>query len=120
MEKVTKTPLQKYFEPEIQELVEQMRPPEEIRAKLDVGFSFEKQDLILFEISPMWTDKNKKIQSPFAKAKFVKSKNIWQIFWRRASGIRGKWERYKFSPEVNSLEDFFKLVDEDEYHCFKG
>jgi len=120
MENVTKTPLQKYFEPEIQELVDQMRPEEEeIRKKLDIGFSFEKQNLILFEIRPGWKghefDYTKTIHIPFAKARYIKSKSCWYIYWQRANG---NWDRYTPHPTVKNVEDFFKVIEDNPYGAF--
>jgi hypothetical protein len=31
-----------------------------------------------------------------------------------------KWTLYDPKPKVKSLKDFLKLVEEDEYHCFRG
>ncbi|MFZ5430428.1 MAG: DUF3024 domain-containing protein [Bacteroidota bacterium] len=37
------------------------------------------------------------MNSPIAKARFIASRNIWKVYWMRASG---KWETYKPEPEV--------------------
>ena len=97
--------------------MEQIRPPEKIRPKLDIGYSFEKQDLILFEIRPKWNNPSEKMSSPFAKAKFIKSKDCWNLFWMRASF---KWERYKPCPAVKTVKEFIRIVEEDKYYCFYG
>ncbi len=110
-------------EKEIQRFVEAMRPKNlEIRKKLDIGYSFEKQKLFLFEIRPGWNsdmeyDYEKKIQIPFAKAWYIKSRKIWQIYWMRANG---NWELYDPNPFVKNLAQFFKIIELDQYGCFKG
>jgi hypothetical protein len=43
--------------------------------------------------------------------------NIWKIYWRRGNL---KWSSNEPKPTVNLLNDFFKIVDEVEYVCFKG
>ena len=104
-------------EHKIQSLLEELRPPEEIRNQLDVGYSFDGKELILFEIRPAWDNPQQILQSPFARTCFVKSKGIWKIYWMRGNG---KWDRYNPCPEVTNIEEFFDLVDEDQYACFKG
>ena len=97
--------------------VEMMRPPLHIRPKLDVGYSFEKYSLELFEIRPDWKDKSVIRKHSFAKAKFIKSQNVWRIYWKRASG---KWELYEEEPEVVDVTEFFRIVNEDKLNVFMG
>lgn len=121
------TALQRLFEPDIKVFVEKIRPENiEIRKELDIGYTFEKQDLIIYEIRPSMKqdakgefefDFDKKIQIPSAKAKFIKSKNIWRIYWHRANN---KWAAYTPHPEVKELSSFFRIIDEDGYGCFWG
>lgn len=105
------------IEKQIQHFVEELRPPEEIREKLDVGFTYINNIIEIFEIVPDWKNKNEKIHSPVAKAKYVKTRNKWNIYWRRANG---NWERYEPQPEVFELEDFFEILKADKYACFWG
>jgi len=97
--------------------IAKIRPRPEIRHQLDIGYEIKDQSVFLHEIRPKW-DNPKIIQThDYAKATFVKDKNIWKVFWLRADL---KWHSYKPKPTVNKLADFLKLVDEDEYCCFKG
>lgn len=106
------------WETEIQEFIDKLRPKDEkIRAKLDFGFSFEKYDLILFETRPDFRDPDKHLQHPFAKAKYVLSKKIWKIYWKRASG---KWELYSPNPQVAQLNQVLSTISEDKHYCFFG
>jgi hypothetical protein len=107
----------KIFEKEIQAFIEEKRPPVEIRDKVDLDYSLDGLILDIFEIRPFWRDANQKIHSPIARAKFVKSRNIWKIYWMRASG---KWELYEPAPEVGALNDFFTIIKEDRHGCFWG
>jgi len=106
-----------FIEVQIKSFVEDMRPAKEIRDRLDIGFKYEKSTLELFEIFPHFELKDKIIHSSFARAKFIKTQNHWKVYWMRASG---KWELYEPLPEVDHIKDFFKIVDEDKHHCFKG
>ena len=40
---------------------------------------------------------------------------MWKAYWQRADL---KWHRYDPDPEVDTINDFIKLVEEDEFGCF--
>lgn len=97
--------------------IEKIRPPEEIRKKLDYNYKIQNQSIILIEIRPLWNNPNKIIESPFAKTTFIKRKKVWKVYWMRANL---KWYLYDPKPEVTTLKKFLNLVEKDEYHCFFG
>lgn len=101
----------------IENYIESIRPPVEIRNQVDIGYSFKNNEVIIFEIRPQWNDESKKHQYPFVKAKFVKSQKIWKIYWMRANG---KWELYQPNPSVLNIQSFIDIVEEDEHGCFRG
>ena len=101
----------------IRNYIESIRPPVEIRKKLDLGYSFGSGQVIFFEIRPQWNDDTKVHEYPFVKAKYVKSHKIWKIYWLRANG---KWELYEPNPIVHSITSFIEIVEEDEHGCFRG
>lgn len=101
----------------IENYIESIRPPIELRKSVDLGYSFENNEVVLFEIRPQWNDENKFHKYPFVKAKFVKSQKIWKIYWLRANG---KWELYEPNPIVHSINSFIEIVEEDEHGCFRG
>lgn len=55
------------IEKQIAEAIERMRPPVEIRDKLDFGFIFEKNTVLLLEIRPNFVKSGEIMQIPFAK-----------------------------------------------------
>ena len=57
------------------------------------------------------------MELPVAKATYVKSQNKWKIYWHRADM---KWHGYEPEPDVDKIEDFLKIVEEDKYACFFG
>ncbi|MBN8678560.1 MAG: DUF3024 domain-containing protein [Chitinophagales bacterium] len=101
----------------LQAFIEAMRPPEHIRPQLDIGFSYEKQCIELFEIRPNWRDKTIIQHLPFARIRYLGTQNVWKLYWHRANG---KWVSYSPYPESPDLDLLLKEVDEDGYGCFKG
>jgi Protein of unknown function (DUF3024) len=97
--------------------ISKVRPPKEIRHKLDINYRIENQSIILFEIRPVWNDKTQFQQLDYAKTTFNKTNQIWKIYWRRANL---KWQSYEPMPSAQDLGDVLRIVDEDEYFCFKG
>lgn len=93
------------------------RPEPEIRDKLDIDYEILNQSIVLNEVRPMWNNPKEIIKMPYAKATFVHSKNVWKVYWMRGNL---KWYPYDPRPTVKRLQDFLKLVDKDEFACFKG
>jgi hypothetical protein len=97
--------------------MERIRPPHHIRPELDISYKIDKQSIILFEIRPAFRNPSELKELPFAKVRYVKSENIWKVYWMRSNL---KWTLYEPRPQVKNLKAFIKLVDDDAYHCFKG
>ena len=97
--------------------ISKVRPRPEIRNQLDIGYELTGQSVILNEIRPQWHNPSEIITSGYAKATFVKANNNWKVYWKRADN---KWHKYVPKPTVSNLSNFLKLVDEDQYACFKG
>lgn len=93
------------------------RPPEHIRPKVDIGYKIEGYSIIIFEIRPQWNNEKVHLDSPIAKATFIKKKNHWKVFWLRADL---KWHRYPPNPIVKTVAEFTKLVEGDKNSCFWG
>ena len=93
------------------------RPPPEIRPRLDHAFRIENQSVILYSIRPRWNDPSKTIEEAIAKATFVRSDDLWKVYWHRADL---KWHPYTPCRYAAGIEDFLALVDADEYNCFWG
>ena len=102
---------------EIENYLNYIRPPKDIRDKLDISYRIEKQSVILFEIRPDWQNKSKKMEIDMVKTTFVKKDNNWKVYWMRADL---KWHLYKPNPIVQNLLDFIRLIEKDEYGCFRG
>ena len=97
--------------------VESHRPPTHIRNELDLSFRIKGQSVEIFEIRPAWQRPGVKMESPVAKATYVKAQKIWKVYWQRADL---KWHRYDPDPEVKTIEEFLVVVEKDEFGCFYG
>ena len=102
----------------VEAFIEQRRPAPHIRPRLDLCFRIVGQSVEIFEVRPRRTDgPGEWIENNVAKATFIRSKNIWKVYWQRADL---KWHRYPEAPEVGSINQFLALVAEDKYACFFG
>jgi hypothetical protein len=101
----------------LENYIQRIRPPEEIRGKLDIGWKIEGPSVIIYEIRPSWTDPLVIMEYPVAKTTYLKAKDCWKIFWKRADL---KWHVYAPPAAVKSIKDFVSIVEEDKYHCFWG
>ena len=106
-----------FTEIQIKEYIKSIRPPEEIRSEVDISYSFRSGLVELFEIRPKWDDKNSFQNFPIARAKYVKSKNIWRIYWMTSNE---KWISYKPKPEVTNFLEFINILKNDKNGCFWG
>jgi hypothetical protein len=97
--------------------VAKRRPPAHLRDKVDLSFRFDGRYVEIFEIRPRWDNPIKKVEEAVARARYLKSRNEWLVYWQRADL---KWHKYAPMPEVGTVEAFLALVDRDEYGCFFG
>ena len=107
----------KRYEKLVSQYVKNRRPPPHIRNELDLDFRINGHSVEIFEVRPVWREPGVKIESPVAKATYVKTQKIWKIYWQRADL---KWHRYEPDPAVKKIEDFLAVVERDEYGCFYG
>jgi hypothetical protein len=93
------------------------RTPNHDRDKLRFEYDIEKQNVIINEVRPAWNNPKEPTKLPFAKLTYVKSRNIWKLYWKRASG---KWERYEPKDSDKDLGALVQEIDKDPYGCFFG
>jgi hypothetical protein len=93
------------------------RPPVHLREQVDLSYRFDGRSVEIFEIRPRWDKPALKGEESIAKARYLKSRKIWRVYWKRADL---KWHSYGPKPEVRTVSAFLKLVEEDEYGCFFG
>ena len=107
----------KRCEREVEKFLDVRRPPVHIRNEFDLGYRIESQSVELFEIRPEWQNPEKKIETPFAKATYIKKEKLWKVYWLRQDL---KWHSYTPVPSVKYFEEFLSIVNEDANACFFG
>lgn len=101
----------------MENFIGRVRPPEDIRSQLDIGYKIDGQSIYIVEIRPQWDNPAIIREYAIAKTTFVKASNHWKVYWLRADL---KWHSYGVKPVVKNLFDFVKLVEEDSHGCFWG
>ena len=107
----------KRCEKEIDSFLDQHRPPASIRHEVDLAYRLEDQSVVIFEIRPHWKNSNENIETPIAKATYVKRHKHWKVFWQKSDLA---WHSYEPVPTVKYFEEFLDVVSEDAYACFFG
>ena len=107
----------KRYEKSVKAFIDKNRPPAHIRKELDLGYKLENQSIEIFEIRPRWDNPKEIIETPVAKATYVKTQGIWKVYWQRADL---KWHSYEPHPIAENIEDFLEVVESDEHACFFG
>ena len=93
------------------------KAPEAIRDQLRYEYKIENQDVILYEIRPRWDKPDEQTGMPCAKLKFVRSQNVWKLFWHRANM---KWYAYGPLKSSRDLSELIAEIDTDPHGCFFG
>lgn len=107
----------KRIEKSVSAYLERRRPPTHVRPQLDLGWRLTGQSVELQEIRPDWKNPEIIHHRSFAKATFVRTQGTWKVYWMRANL---RWHSYEPNPDVQTIDDFLKVVDRDEYGCFFG
>ena len=71
----------------------------------------------IFEIRPVWQGNGETHEIPIAKATFVRTRGVWQLYWQRRDL---KWHSYEPLPAVLSIEDVIAEIYADPCACFWG
>ncbi|MCH1918855.1 DUF3024 domain-containing protein [Shewanella sp. A3A] len=93
------------------------RPAPSIRDKWDIGWRLEQQSVYIFETRPLWQDPSQYQDLEVAKATYVQSQRVWNIYWQRQDL---KWHRYEPDSQVKTIEQVFDVINQDELGCFFG
>jgi len=93
------------------------RTPEKYKNELRFEYRINVHDVTIYEVRPGWKSPQESTEMDIAKLKFNRTKNIWKLYWKRASG---KWELYEPSKNHNDLASLVGEISVDEFGCFFG
>ena len=93
------------------------RTPAHLKDKLRFEYDIKKQNVFIYEIRPVWNNPTEHTKYTFAKITYVKSQNIWKLYWKRASG---KWKLYEPKDTDKDLGVLVREIDKDPFGCFFG
>jgi hypothetical protein len=93
------------------------KTPDHLKEQLRFEYEIEKQNVIIFEVRPAWKNPSEFTRMPLAKLTYVKSENIWKLYWKRASG---KWVLYEPKGSAKDLGVLVGEIDKDTHGCFFG
>lgn len=97
--------------------VARRRPPVHVRKEVDLDFRIAGQSIEIFEIRPVWQGNGETHEIPIAKATFVRTRSVWQLYWQRRDL---KWHSYEPLPAARSIEEVIAEIDADPCACFWG
>lgn len=93
------------------------RPDVSLREQIREGQRLSNQSIELFYLRPAYRRPDEFTETPIAKLQFVRERNVWKLFWKRADL---KWHGYQPRPEVPTLAEGLRIIDEDACGCFFG
>ena len=93
------------------------RVPPEHRDKLRYNIRIKGHNVFLFEHRPRWDNPDEWLALELAKLRYIRSQNIWRLYWKRASG---KWEFYEPKGEAKNLKILVDAIKQDQFGCFFG
>jgi len=92
--------------------------PPHIKRHVDHDYEIDGQSVTIIEVRPLWRGKpGETTGHAFAKFRYVKTSELWHIYWMRQTG---KWELYEPAPSACSLDEALDIVETDAYGCFFG
>jgi len=106
------------FELQLTLFIDSLRPEDKnLRKQVDFGYSWDGKTAILFEIRPQFNDVCILREYSFAKIRYVKSSDLWKLYWKRQSN---KWATYDHKAETTNLLEILREIEKDEFGCFFG
>jgi hypothetical protein len=93
------------------------RSPVHIKDKFSLEYSVKVHEVLIYSRRPRWNNPKEWIESGTAKIKYVRTSNVWKLFWQRANG---KWVSYKPYSYSKDLKSLIEEIDADQYGCFFG
>lgn len=94
------------------------RVPMHLKKDIDHDYEIDGQAVTILEVRPVWRGPPGQFtRRPFARFRYVKTSQLWQIHWMRQTG---KWHAYEPASAASSLEEALTIIENDHYGCFFG
>jgi hypothetical protein len=93
------------------------RPPLDLRKDVDLCGRITDSGVDIYEMRRPYRGREKTMEVPIARVKWVKSRLIWRLFWMRADQ---KWHSYSPMPDAKKLVELFDEIERDLHACFFG
>jgi hypothetical protein len=93
------------------------RVPDHVKHEIRLGYSISNHDVVIFEERSLRNQSSEWIKLDIAKLRYVRKRDEWQLYWKRASG---KWWPYEAFTRSKTLAAMVKEIDLDSDGCFFG
>jgi hypothetical protein len=97
--------------------IERRGPPPHLWDQVKLDYRIAGHSVEIFEIRPSFSNPKQPSELPLAKTTFIRSKNLWRVFWMRRDL---KWHAYQALPVAPNFEAFLGEVERDPTACFFG
>ena len=93
------------------------RTPDHVKDTIRLTYAIFNQKVVISEERPFRDPSAQWIVLEIAKLRYVRTRNEWQLYWKRASG---KWWPYEPHSRSKTLAAMIEEIDVDSYGCFFG
>jgi Protein of unknown function (DUF3024) len=95
----------------------EQRVPDHVKDKVRLSYSITSNAVIICEKRRLRDGLSEWTEIEIAKLRYVRKRNEWELYWKRASG---KWWPYEPYSASRTLSAMIKEVDLDSDGCFFG
>ena len=93
------------------------RAPDVVKDRIRLTYTIDNQQVVISEERPFRETAAEWIVLEIAKLRYVRSRNEWQLYWKRPSG---KWWLYEPHTNSKTLAAMIEEIDVDSDGCFFG
>ncbi|WP_432734918.1 DUF3024 domain-containing protein [Maridesulfovibrio sp. FT414] len=103
----------------MEDFINEAGPPKDIAHELKWKYEINprNQSVELCEVRPYFMDASELVENHIFKARYIKGRKEWLIYWMRADL---KWHLYEPAPYADTLDDVLGVIKEDALCCFFG
>jgi|SRR5262245_17185488 len=93
------------------------RIPDHVKNQIRLSYTISNNQVVIAEERPFRGASSEWIVLEIAKLRYVRTRNEWELYWKRASE---KWWRYQPHTNSKTLRAMIKEIDRDSDGCFFG